>query len=71
MNVNVQDLINELTEAAELYYQGDTAIMTDEEYDSKCEYLEDLINAGELELTEELDKLLYKSVGRVQYFTGM
>jgi DNA ligase (NAD+) len=70
MNVNVQDLINELTEAAELYYQGDTAIMTDEEYDSKCEYLEDLINAGELELTEELDKLLYKSVAAGSVPTG-
>lgn len=51
--INIDELLNELTEAAKVYYQEDTAIMTDDEYDTKLEYLEDLVNKGELELTEE------------------
>ena len=57
---NINEIINELTKAAQAYYQNETELMTDEEYDSKIEYLEDLVNQGELELTEELAELLNK-----------
>lgn len=57
---NINEVINELTKAAQAYYQDETELMTDEEYDSKIEYLEDLVNQGELELTEELAELLHK-----------
>lgn len=59
---NVDELILELQEAAKEYYQGDTELMTDEEYDIKSEYLEDLIDKGELELTDELSELLFDVV---------
>lgn len=58
----IKELISELKQAAEIYYQGSTEIMTDDEYDSKIEYLETLVEQGELELTEELNELLYESV---------
>ena len=57
---NINELISELTKAAQAYYQDEIELMTDEEYDSKIEYLEDLVNQGELELTEELAELLNK-----------
>lgn len=51
-------LVNELKEAARAYYQGETPLITDKEYDTKIEYLEDLVNKGELELDEELREVL-------------
>jgi len=65
MNLNdkeVRELISELKQAAETYYQGSNEIMTDDEYDTKMEYLETLVDKGELELTEELNELLYESI---------
>lgn len=52
------ELIEELKLAAEAYYQGESALMTDEEYDSKLEFLEAEIEAGNLEINEDLEKLL-------------
>lgn len=57
---NINEIINELTKAAQTYYQDEIELMTDEEYDAKIEYLEDLVNQGELELTDELAELLHK-----------
>lgn len=59
-NINVENLIVELTEAAQAYYQNDIQLMTDEEYDTKTEYLENLVNQGELQLSDELADLLNK-----------
>lgn len=52
------ELIEELKLAAEAYYQGESALMTDEEYDSKLEFLESEIEAGNVEMNEDLEKLL-------------
>lgn len=57
-NINVDNLIEELTQAAKAYYQEDDELMTDGEYDTKVEYLEELVGKGELELTEDLSELL-------------
>lgn len=57
---NINEVINELTKAAQAYYQDEIELMTNEEYDLKIEYLEDLVDQGELELTEELAELLHK-----------
>lgn len=54
----INSLIKELMEASQAYYQGEKELMTDKEYDAKLEYLEDLVNQGELELTDELSQLL-------------
>lgn len=56
------NIINELKKAAQAYYQEDSVLMTDEEYDTKLQYLENLVSSGELELTDELKELLYTSV---------
>lgn len=58
MNIDYNKLITELTEASQVYYQGIEPIMTDEEYDTKLEFIEDLVDKGELELTEEISQLL-------------
>lgn len=55
-------LVEELKQAAEVYYQGSTQLMTDEEYDSKIGYLTELVENGKLELTEDIKQLLYTSV---------
>lgn len=57
-NVNVEQLIEELTQAAKAYYQEDDVLMTDAEYDTKIEYLEELVSKGALELTSDLSELL-------------
>lgn len=59
---SINELISELKMAAKVYYQGESELMSDEEYDTKCEYLESLIDSGELEITDELSQLLYDSV---------
>lgn len=60
--MDVNKVIEELKEAARVYYQGDGEIMTDREYDLKCDYLRELVDKGELEMTKELSELLYESV---------
>ena len=57
-NINVEQLIEELTQAAKAYYQEDKVLMTDAEYDTKIEYLEELVSKGALELTGDLSELL-------------
>lgn len=62
MENEVQILIEELKAAAKAYYQGEEPIMTDEDYDNKVEYLQQKVENGEIELTEELEQILYTSV---------
>ena len=58
----INDLIEKVKVAADVYYQGSTAVMTDEEYDNAVEYLQELVESGELKLTDELNEILYTSV---------
>lgn len=62
MNKEMELLIEEVKAAAQAYYQGETPIMTDDEYDIKVEYIKQAIEKGEIELTEELQELIYDSV---------
>ena len=62
MSEEIKALIEEIKEAAHAYYQGETPTMTDDEYDIKVEYIKEAIEQGELELTEELQELIYDSV---------
>lgn len=55
--INIDNLIKELKEAAEVYYQGDTVTMTDEEYDTKVEYLENLVNSDNTLTDEQLKNI--------------
>lgn len=63
--INIDNLINELKQAAKAYYQGDVEIMTDHEYDTKIEYLENLVNYARLELTDEQKKSVDEILGSV------
>lgn len=58
MKIDYNILIKELIEASQAYYQGNAEIMTDIEYDTKLEFLEDLVDNGELELTDKIKQLL-------------
>jgi len=51
--ININVLIDELKEAAKVYYQGNGKTMTDNDYDTKVEYLESLINSSDITLTDE------------------
>lgn len=51
-------LVKELKEAAKLYYQGETPLISDEEYDLKIEHLEELVESGEIELDDEVKEVL-------------
>lgn len=62
MNEEMKSLIEEVKKAAHAYYQGETPTMTDDEYDIKVEYIKEAIEQGKLELTEELQELVYDSV---------
>lgn len=56
-------IIEELKEAAKMYYQGLSPIMTDEEYDNKIDYLKEKFkDIDESELTDDIRELLYDSV---------
>lgn len=62
VKANTDKIIKEVKAAAKAYYQGSEPVMTDEQYDTKVEYLESLVENGELELTSELKEILYDSV---------
>lgn len=51
-------LVRELKEAAKAYYQGETPLISDKEYDDKIEYLASLVESGEIELDDEVREVL-------------
>lgn len=55
----MMSLINEVKKAAEVYYQGDRAFMTDEDYDTKVDFLEaQLENLDDKELINSIKEVL-------------
>ena len=54
----VNELVKQLKEAAEAYYQGTGGTMTDAEYDLKVEYLESLVVSGRIQATEEINAII-------------
>lgn len=66
-NQDIMNLVNELKVAAKMYYQGKSTVMTDDEYDTKIEHLQEQLELIDQDINEEATSEVIEAIEEILY----